>query len=787
MQRATTSFMQSASWGRRWLYPSLCWAICWTQALLPAVLRADQVQHKDGRLFEGKFAQMSKTAEDPLKNTDPETTKPIFLCDDNLRRTMVPKFWLKEDSLRAANEPTQRIVLQQEISNGKSRVACAGPLLAVQPFDDFGRRIIKIGTNQGPLDVIQGVTQITPHWTKIEGLNAGQNLVWDMRVATSSIPREQLVAMVNKNIKNPKDIEQRLQLVRLFIGSDRFRDAETELTAIAKDFPSHPQLEEAFGIIRKAGANVLVRELELRQNAGQHQLTWALLNKFPEQGVPGSIMQKVRDNIADYQQKHKDREQIVRELNAIFESLPYNDDRSLWKFAIEEIANDLSLENYGRLAAYLNFRNDANTPQVNKLALAVSGWLLTSNRALTNPKAALSLYKTRNMIREYLLSKTTVEREQLYKYISAEEANTPELIASLIKGMKPAWPLPEKPENSDTYTLSVTGQPNQPNYTYDIIPPLEYDPYRPYPAIVCLHAQGMTPASEMDWWAGPPSELGRLGQAARQGYFVIAPHYVSAAQPTYRGTPLEHDVVTRCLRDACRRFNVDTDRVFLSGHSMGGDAAWDIGLSHPDIWAGVIPINGTAQHDPIFFYKQNAATVPFYFVNGELDCGVISKNAVNWDWYFSHFYDTTLVEYLGRGHEHFSDEVLRLFDWMNRKDRAANGRLYPKLFKVFTKRATDNYFWSLEVREFKFSKLEAGVQIEQTLNNNSVILRTPNASISVYLAPEMIDFSKPVNVIHNGKNLTGGKQMAPQLRTILEDVRTRGDRRHPFWAVVESP
>ncbi len=51
----------------------------------------------------------------------------------------------------------------------------------------------------------------------------------------------------------------------------------------------------------------------------------------------------------------------------------------------------------------------------------------------------------------------------------------------------------------------------------------------------------------------------------------------------------------------------------------------------------------------------------------------------------------------------------------------------------------------------------------------------------------MIDFTKPVNVLHNGKNLTNGKIVPPQLRTILEDVRTRGDRRHPFWAVLETP
>ena len=35
-------------------------------------------------------------------------------------------------------------------------------------------------------------------------------------------------------------------------------------------------------------------------------------------------------------------------------------------------------------------------------------------------------------------------------------------------------------------------------------------------------------------------------------------------------------------------FSIDTDRVFLSGHGVGGDAVYDIGLAHPEHWAGVI-------------------------------------------------------------------------------------------------------------------------------------------------------------------------------------------------------
>jgi hypothetical protein len=30
------------------------------------------------------------------------------------------------------------------------------------------------------------------------------------------------------------------------------------------------------------------------------------------------------------------------------------------------------------------------------------------------------------------------------------------------------------------------------------------------------------------------------------------------------------------------------------------------------------------------------------------------------------------------------------------------------------------------------------------------------------------------------------KKVVPNIETLLEDVRTRGDRQHPFWAKVEN-
>ncbi len=126
----------------------------------------------------------------------------------------------------------------------------------------------------------------------------------------------------------------------------------------------------------------------------------------------------------------------------------------------------------------------------------------------------------------------------------------------------------------------------------------------------------------------------RFGQATRQGYIVIAPAWTKPHQNQYEYSAREHAAVLGALRDAVRRFSIDTDRVFLSGHSMGGDAAWDIGLAHPDLWAGVIPIVATAGKF-VNLYWPNAEKLSFYFVSGELDGNKTVTNAPQWERYFS--------------------------------------------------------------------------------------------------------------------------------------------------------
>ncbi|MDX1964178.1 MAG: peptidase [Pirellulales bacterium] len=745
---------------------------------------ADEIVHRDGRVLDGQFARISKTAEDPLANIDPEASTPIFLCDNDLTRTFVPYRLLRENTFKPAADPLEKIKIPQRVADGDNRVACVGPFLGMQPFDEFGRRTVEISTAAGPVKVIQGITTLTSRWAKVEGLNAGGNLVWDMRIATSSIPRDTLSKIVRKFQGGTEpNLNHRLKLVRLLIDAERYRDAEVELQDLAKTFPDDPLPKQVLGTIQQLGAKTLLREIELRRNSGQHQLANSLLRQFPQEGLSGVTQQQIKQILEEDEQLTVRRDALIAELGKLAADLP-SGTRELWAEPVAEICRELSRHNIERLAPYENLRGDKNLRDEQKLALAVTGWLAGPNSALNNPLVGLSLYKTRNLVRDYLLEKNSLKRAELLQLIQQEEANSVELLTRIIRHMTPVWPLPPAAELKEVQTLEVPGQPNQPNYSYQVLLPPEYDPYRSYPAIVCLHAQGMTPAQELTWWAGEATPRGRFGQATRHGYIVIAPAYTDGA---YSASPEEHERVTKTLRDACRRFNIDSDRIFLSGHSQGANAAWDIGLSHPDLWAGVIPINGMAIKESVAFYQQNASILPLYFVHGELDCGVIKVNAPHWDKYFSRAFDITVVQYLGRGHENFSDEILRLFDWMNRKNRARDLRLFPAKYKITTRRPTDNYFWSLEVRDFGVQNMARGVEIEQEIKGNSVIIRGPaQAKVSIWLSPEMVSFNSEIKIIYNGQSLVRGKSIPASEEILLEDVRTRGERQHPFWAVVEN-
>jgi len=51
----------------------------------------------------------------------------------------------------------------------------------------------------------------------------------------------------------------------------------------------------------------------------------------------------------------------------------------------------------------------------------------------------------------------------------------------------------------------------------------------------------------------------------------------------------------------------------------------------------------------------------------------------------------------------------------------------------------------------------------------------------VWLSPDTVVFNNTLKVVINGENK---RNVQPKIDTLLEDVRTRGDRQHPYWATA---
>ncbi|MFM7207108.1 MAG: peptidase [Planctomycetaceae bacterium] len=765
------------------------WVVLFT--LLTAVpAAADRVELRDGRVLEGRFARLPGVIVDPLADPDDRPLgEPILMCDDELTRTMVAKRRVVKVEEAAFGAGLERVAIPQRVPELGRRVVGIGGILEATPFDEFGRRVLSLATAAGRVDVVQGITEITPRWTRLQGIQTEKPLLLDMRLATTSIPPDVLKRVIAQHIDRT-NADERLRVVRLLLQGDRYEDARRELDEVLADFPDLATLARERRTISRLGAARLLDEIQLRGRAGQDRLSLALLEEFPAEDAGGEMLEAVREAREEYAARRDRASRIVADVRARVAALD-EADRVAATDAVDEIQRQLTFSALERLSTFDRIGTDSGVPADRAVALAISGWLQGAAAASDNLKVALSARRVRDLVREYLRADDRETRDRVRGRLRNEEAGDPRTIAALAAHMPP--PLDPPPATSPgLHELTVPGLREGADVRCLVQLPPEYDPLRRYPAIVTLHAGSTTPLNQIEWWAGMPAGDGtRLGQATRHGYVIIAPAWSTDGQSAFESSAREHHAVLAALRAAQRRWAIDTDRVFLSGHAVGGDAAWDVALAHPDLWAGVVLIGPTAVRY-VSHYWPNAATLPLYMVAGELDRAVVQRDAPELDRYFLHGYDTTYVEYRGRGHEHFSDELLRIFDWMGRKRRS----FFPREIEAVTMRPWDRFFWWLELEGpppktvvlpeqwppagTRPLRLEA-----KATADNSLSVRCGADVVRVFLTPDLVDFGRPITVTVDGREAAQGR-IAADIGVLLEDLRLRGDRQHPFWAVVES-
>lgn len=786
----------------------ICFSVIVMNSLSIVEGASSQIIMNDGRIYTGAFYPMMSVADLPenrVKRQDQGIrTEKIIVIDDQLRRIYVSKGSIREilsDELTPSYEIFH--LPQKANHNPADQLILLDYYKSSTPFDNFGRRTLMAGGNP----VVQGISEIAPNFIKAEGLN--YNI--DMRISPHSIPRKTLSMLIRKNI-NPGSLDDRLRIYQFYVQAELYEQASEELKEIIADFQgkqgSTQRLEVGLRMIRQLAAKRLISELELRQNSGQFRRVRELLQSFESNGVTPEKIQTVRRMLASYEEQDKKKKHISQRVTALHAALKDEGLKSTLDPLCKEIVKQLNINTMERFSEFMISEQDASLDDQARLAIALSGWL-GGNIAVDNRlEIVASMYRVRQLIRKYLLESIPDQRDELWKQIQAEEASSPERVARLLLLM---WP-PKRARRSVStapyfYELETKSYLPDKTFKYYVQLPPEYDPNKTYPTVITLHGEKSSAKSQLTWWCGPWSErktskgettFERLGQASRHGYIVIAPEW-NESRNAYDYSAEAHAAVLYSMRDALKYFSIDTDRLFLSGHSAGGDAAWDIGLAHPDLWAGIIPICGTAEK---FAYKvrKNIAYLPVYAVNGELDGAKLfkSKEVLDFGLDRSVPFDITYIQYKGRGNEPYSDELLRIFDWMQLKHRSF---LTKDEKEVYTIRPWDNFFWTAELYGFppeglidpsfwinkKVKNERIGITKFFKIVGNSVKIKSSADQARIFLAPEIFDFKQRGEVLFNMRKIsTGNGIITPDVRVILEDARTRGDRKHPFWAAFSS-
>ena len=178
---------------------------------------------------------------------------------------------------------------------------------------------------------------------------------------------------------------------------------------------------------------------------------------------------------------------------------------------------------------------------------------------------------------------------------------------------------------------------------YALFVPSNYDASRPWPLIVGLHGLGRP----YDWLMGYE---GIIDMAERDGYIMVTPlgyhprgWYGSrgdgippgAAQgdnggealPANLGALSEQDVM-HVLGEARKQFNVDADRIYLWGHSMGGAGTYHLAAKYPGIWAA-LAVAAPAPFVPPDHIAP-ARHIPILVLHGDQDRTVPVERSREW-------------------------------------------------------------------------------------------------------------------------------------------------------------
>ncbi|NUN48794.1 MAG: HEAT repeat domain-containing protein [Candidatus Brocadiae bacterium] len=137
--------------------------------------------------------------------------------------------------------------------------------------------------------------------------------------------------------------------------------------------------------------------------------------------------------------------------------------------------------------------------------------------------------------------------------------------------------------------VALTISPEKSKGIYCIYVPDDYDPLRPWPLVVGLHGGGPAGKDGKGVVGNGPDFYPFLdGNVRRRGYITVCP---TANAAPWSSEPND-GLFTGLIQEIQILFNIDLNRVYLIGHSMGGFGTWHFGPKYAEKFAAFAPAAG---------------------------------------------------------------------------------------------------------------------------------------------------------------------------------------------------
>ncbi len=659
--------------------------------------------------------------------------------------------------------------------------------------------------------VKQHINVITPHYVRI----GSSSHILSHYFLTREFKPETIRAMLVNHptlleMPNKPDPEKRERLVRFWIQADWLdeadKDLDTMLTALPAEKERYARLKSEINGIR---AEKLILEIERARDSGRHDWAVKAITAFPKDDVPRAVAVKLTGLQADYELRTSRFALAKRFLEELPKQIKAGSE-----FLVEGAAavrQEMHMDTLSRLEVFVTLsdraekdtkagRRPTQVPE-ELLAAAITGWHLGKVAAEPKVGSAYKCWTTRKAALDYLRNTQKGGRiKDLEAYLASPNAMAYDELEKLVSLLPP----PNAPAVVPVGPITLKMPPSSTfgnGMSYVLRLPDEYQPGRSYPLLIALPDPAIDPLDEK----AAEKMLNLFGDLPnRLGYIVASPIWWGPLESTYKYSADEQSEVLALLRHLQRSFQIDSDRIYLWGNGEGGSMALDMGGGHPDLFAGVIPVN-PAVCQPLYIpaeYWVNFHQLPIYMIMGDKFGPSVSAIRMLSERWMPRGFPSLIVSYKGRGAEWFSEEVPLAFDWMGRKRRVDPGKMVgPPAFGERTTagfssvRATDNRFHWLSSESLNANRIMSPVlgKPATTPIKFSAKIIPGNAieakafgmkELTIWFGRGMVDYSKPVRLkVNDGKSIT--EKISPQIPVLMEDLYERGDRQRPYFYRVD--